>query len=243
VQVNAEKRGIWLDFSKNRAPYISEKIKQGEAPDTFRKVKLSQEQKDSLKDGRTVYVSGLKSKSGQIYSGYITLNKQHGKMDFMFPDQYKEALNSGKAIPDNQHRTQIAVNSEGKTNEVTKSIGEPLKQGQTQPTEKQAEKLSNDKDKLQFIAKYGYEGVSNYPKSDSIFTKSFMEKYNLKADYGDASTLHRNSVFADTVAGTDSMLADAKKYSDKMKNTASEKLANQEQKQENKPKVSRGRKM
>jgi hypothetical protein len=34
----------------------------------------------------------------------------------------------------------VEVNSEGKTNEATKKVDGPLKKGQTQPTEKQAEK-------------------------------------------------------------------------------------------------------
>jgi hypothetical protein len=97
---------------------------------------------------------------------------------------------------------------------------------------------------------YGYEGISNHPKSKDVFNTAFMEKYNLKTDYGKASTIHYNSTFADTVAGTDSMLADSKKYSDKMKETASKELAKQEKKvaKENKqdagkPKKSKGHKI
>ena len=49
-------------------------------------------------------------------------------------------LASGKVVPDDRHKTQVAVNSEGKTNEATKNVKEPLTKGQTQPTEKQADK-------------------------------------------------------------------------------------------------------
>lgn len=37
--------------------------------------------------------------------------------------------------PDNASVTQVAVNSEGKTNNATKYVNKPLKQGQTQPIE------------------------------------------------------------------------------------------------------------
>jgi hypothetical protein len=58
------------------------------------------------------------------------------KLDF-----YKWNHDKSKEIsPDNASKTQVAVNSEGKTNEATKSVDEPLKKGQTQPTENQSEK-------------------------------------------------------------------------------------------------------
>jgi hypothetical protein len=47
--------------------------------------------------------------------------------------------------PDDRHKTQVAVNSEGKTTEATKNVKEPLNKGQIQPTEKQAEKQEKQK--------------------------------------------------------------------------------------------------
>jgi hypothetical protein len=67
-------------------------------------------------------VDGLVDKKGKGYSGYITLNKETGKTDFMFPKQYKDALAAGKVIPDDRSKTQVAVNSEGKTNEANKNV-------------------------------------------------------------------------------------------------------------------------
>ena len=43
-------------------------------------------------------------------------------------------------IPAAESRTQVAVNSEGKTNEATKQSKEPLKQGLQKPIAKQKEK-------------------------------------------------------------------------------------------------------
>jgi hypothetical protein len=94
------------------------------------------------KKGKTVHVDGLVDKKGKGYSGYIILNKETGKTDFMFSKQYKDALAAGKVIPDNRSKTQVAVNSEGKTSEATKTVKEPLKKGQTQPTELQSNRQS-----------------------------------------------------------------------------------------------------
>lgn len=39
--------------------------------------------------------------------------------------------------PDNGSATQVAVNSQGKTNEATKHVNEPLKHEQTEPNQEQ----------------------------------------------------------------------------------------------------------
>ena len=151
VQVNADKRGLEFHFPENQqqAQNYNEKIKQGESPETFRKVKLSEDQKDSLKDGYTVYVSGMQDKKGKNYSGYITLNKKEGKVDFMFPGQYKDALKSGLVIPDTRHKAQVAANNNGEKTEVNKNVEKPMEKGQTQPTEKQQEKQEKKEEQKQ----------------------------------------------------------------------------------------------
>jgi hypothetical protein len=148
VQINADRRSFEFRFDNDRQPSQSQKNgENNDVPKTFRKKELSEEQRDSLREGKTVHIDGLVDKQGKGYSGYITFNKEAGKTDFMFTKQYKDALAAGKVIPDDRHKTQVAVNSEGKTNEATKNAKEPLKQGQTQPTEKQAEKQETEKPK------------------------------------------------------------------------------------------------
>jgi hypothetical protein len=141
VQFNADKRYFALSFDEKKQSRQQDNA-QREVPKTFRKKELPDEQRNKLNEGITVYIDGLIDKKGKPYSGYITWNKENGKLDFMFPKAYKEALAAGKVVPDNAHQTQVAVNSEGKTNEATKNVKEPMKSGQTQPTEKQAEKQS-----------------------------------------------------------------------------------------------------
>ena len=231
VQVNADKRGLEFSFpdTQKQAEALTVKIKNGEAPGSFRKVKLSEDQKNSLKDGYTVFVSGIKDKNSRKYSGFITLNKQQGKIDFMFPNKYKEALKSGLVIPDRRHKLQVSANNEGTKTEATIKVDEPLKKGQTQPTEKQSDNISKDKEKLQSIARFGYEGVKEHPNEHN-FADSFLNKYNLKSNYNYAHEAYRDSVIAETVEEHDSCLNQCKTFSDKMKATAVQELAKLEQK-------------
>jgi hypothetical protein len=144
VQFNADKKYFALIINNDRKQNQNQRQNQGNGQDdvykTFRKKELTGDQRDSLREGKTVHVDGLIDKNGKGYSGYITWNKEQRNFDFMFPKDYKEAVANGKVIPDDRHKTQVAVNSEGKTNEATKNVKEPLDKGQTQPTEKQAEK-------------------------------------------------------------------------------------------------------
>ncbi len=141
VQFNADKRYVEFLFDRNNSNRQTQSNGQTnqqsppqEAPRTFRGKELDDEQYNKFKAGQTVYVDGLIDKKGQKYQGYITLNKETGKTDFSFqnPDKLK-----AQAKPTEAHKTQTAVNSEGKTNEATKKINEPLKSGQQRPKNKQ----------------------------------------------------------------------------------------------------------
>ncbi|MCO5241107.1 MAG: DUF3945 domain-containing protein [Chitinophagaceae bacterium] len=135
VQFNADKRYVEFLFDRsntNRQTQSNGQSQPQEAPKTFRGKELTDEQFKDFKNGQTVYIDGLRDKKGQPYQGYITFNKETGKTDFAFPSQVK-----AQAKPAEAHKTQTAVNSEGKTNETTKKINEPLKPGQQRPKNKQ----------------------------------------------------------------------------------------------------------
>lgn len=148
VQFNADKRYVEFLFDRsnnNRQTQNSQQDNQQsrsqEAPKTFREKELEDEQYNKFKDGQTVYIPNLVDKKGQTYNGYITFNKETGKTNFEFPNQYKERIK-----PTEAHKTQTAVNSEGKTNEATKNIKEPLQKGQQRPkNEKQQEQQNKPK--------------------------------------------------------------------------------------------------
>ncbi|CDT31016.1 conserved hypothetical protein [Sphingobacterium sp. PM2-P1-29] len=150
VQFNADKRYVEFQFDRNTTNKQTQSNQQTnqqnqsqEAPKTFRGKELDNEQYQKFKDGQTIYVSGLVDKKGQPYQGYITLNKETNKIDFSFqnPNKLKE-----QAKPAEAYKTQTAVNSEGKTNEATKHLKEPLKpQQQTPKNKKQQEQQEKPK--------------------------------------------------------------------------------------------------
>ena len=107
-----------------------------EVPKTFRKQELTEKSRLELEAGGTVKVSGLVDKKGKQYHGYITW-KPGEKPDFMFPKDYKAALEEGRVKPAVENEVQVAVNSEGKTNEATKSLKEALQSAQQRPTGEQ----------------------------------------------------------------------------------------------------------
>lgn len=152
VQFNADKRYVEFIFNnqqlqqKNRQQsqaQLQEKqdhsfkqINTGEPSNVFRGRELDDRQYEKLRAGETVYVDGLTDSKGKTYQGYITFNKETSKTEFSFthPDKLKE-----KAQPAEDHKTQKAVNSDGKTHEATKNIKEPLESKQQQPANKQQE--------------------------------------------------------------------------------------------------------
>ncbi|WP_455550868.1 DUF3945 domain-containing protein [Flavobacterium aquidurense] len=140
VQFNADKRYVEFHFDRSGSNQQMQSLGQTnqqnevrEVPRKFRGKELDDDQYNKFKDGQTVYLSGLVDKKGKEYNGYITFNKEVGKIDFSFqnPNKLKE-----QAKPTEAHKTQTAVNSEGKTNEATKHIKEPLKSGQKSPDSK-----------------------------------------------------------------------------------------------------------
>ncbi|MDH6252448.1 hypothetical protein M2347_002175 [Chryseobacterium sp. H1D6B] len=145
VQFNADKRYVEFIFNNNQSQHQSQQqnpsnqqnqSKDGEAPKVFRGKELDDAQYEKFKAGQTVYVDGLVDGKGKAYQGYITFNKDTSKTEFSFknPNNLKE-----QAQPSEDHKTQKAVNSDGKTNEATKNIKEPLESKQQQPANKQQE--------------------------------------------------------------------------------------------------------
>ena len=83
-------------------------------------------------------VAGLKDGKGVEFNGHVQPGAQGKSPDKVQPKDVTPAAES---------RTQVAVNTEGKTNEATKQGKEPLKQGQQKPTAKQKEKQEKAQDK------------------------------------------------------------------------------------------------
>ena len=86
----------------------------------------------------TQQVAGVKDEKGVEFNGHVQPGAQGKSPDKVQPKDVTPAAES---------RTQVAVNTEGKTNEATKQTQEPLKQGQDKPTAKQKEKQEKTQDK------------------------------------------------------------------------------------------------
>jgi hypothetical protein len=145
VQFNADKRYVEFIFNNNQSQQQThqqnpsqqqDSNNRGEAPRIFRGKELDDPQYEKFKAGQTVYVSGLVDGKGKEYQGYITFNKESSKTEFSFTNPNKL---KGKAQTSEDHKTQKAVNSDGKTNEATKNIKDPLESKQQQPVNKQQE--------------------------------------------------------------------------------------------------------
>lgn len=136
VQFNADKKYTEFLFG-DKAP----KQTQENDPKMFRNKVFSDEQYKQLTEGKTIYVSDFKDGKGNPYKGYVTLNKETGNYDFSFKNP--NALKN-KAQPAEAHKTQVVVNSNGKTNEATKHINEPLKPEQQTPKNIRQQQRQND---------------------------------------------------------------------------------------------------
>jgi len=146
VQVNAEKCSLEFIFPKEAQKQVQQRGEQQKneqeirIPKTLAGVDLSEKQQTDLRDDKTIYVKGLKDKKGQEYSAYVKVNHEKGKLDFYKFNPEKAKEKAKEIAPTNEHKTQVAVNSEGKTNEATKKMDEPLEKGQTQLIENQVGK-------------------------------------------------------------------------------------------------------
>ena len=92
-------------------------------------VEFTEQQKADYAAGKAVKLENVTDKQGFHALMYIKFNPEKGR-----PYRYDtNPDNAQKVAPSNESRTQVAVNSEGKTNEATKNLKEPLQKGQTAP--------------------------------------------------------------------------------------------------------------
>ena len=99
-------------------------------------VDFTEQQKADYVAGKAVKLENVTDKQGFHATMYIKFNPEKGR-----PYRYDtNPDNAQKVAPSNESRTQVAVNSEGKTNEATKNLKEPLLKGQTAPKDDKQQK-------------------------------------------------------------------------------------------------------
>ena len=148
LQVNAEKKGIEFIFeNKQGLKERQQHSQQQGAPRKLCGLELSDKQCEALDSGRTLYLKNMVDKEGQPFNAYVKMDKEQNRPRFYKwnPDKKQETGKEKVVAVAEEHKTQVAVNNHGKTNEATKNVNEPLKSGQTQPTAAQKQKQDEKK--------------------------------------------------------------------------------------------------
>ena len=114
------------------------------APKTMGGVLLTPEQQKDFTAGKAILVKDMKRDGkGEPYTAYVKYDFEAGK-----PKYFRTSPEESQAkvvAPASESRTQVAVNTDGKTNEATKHVREPLRQGQAQPTGEQQRRQNKPK--------------------------------------------------------------------------------------------------
>lgn len=106
--------------------------------DTF-----TEQQKADYVAGKVVVLANAKDDQGQPCTKYLKFSFEKGR-----PLTYSQNPDLAQTVaPSNESRTQLAVNNEGKTNEATRHVKEPLQQGQTAPKDTAQQKQQTKKSK------------------------------------------------------------------------------------------------
>ena len=152
LQVNAERKGIEFIFGDNKSLRERQEHKQTQqqgVPHKLCRLELSEKQREALNSGRTLYLKNMVDKQGQPFNAYVRMDKEQNRPRFYKwnPDKKQETSKEKVVAVAEEHKTQVAVNNHGKTNEATKDVKEPLKTGQTQPTAEQKQQQNENKQK------------------------------------------------------------------------------------------------
>lgn len=92
-------------------------------------VKFTEQQKADYVAGKAIRLENVTDKKGFHALMYIKFSPEKGR-----PLRYEKNPDTAQQVaPANESRTQVAVNNEGKTNEATKNLKDPLQKGQTTP--------------------------------------------------------------------------------------------------------------
>jgi hypothetical protein len=107
-------------------------------------IPLTEEQQKDYREGKSVKLDNYPLKDGTTATMYLMFYPDKGQ-----PFASKNDPMQGKVVaPANESETQVAVNHQGKTNEATKKVDEPLQKGQVAPkNEKQQNEQKPDGEK------------------------------------------------------------------------------------------------
>lgn len=102
------------------------------APKTMGGVSLTPEQQKTFSEGKAILVKDMKRDGkDEPYTAYVKYNFEAGKPKYFRNNP--DVSQAREVTPASESRTQVAVNTDGKTNEATKHLQKPLQQGQATP--------------------------------------------------------------------------------------------------------------
>lgn len=150
IQINADKKGIEFKFDNTPRQSVTQHVNQEQQKGVSRKicgVELTEKQQAALNEGRTLYIKNMVDRAGQPFNAYVKFDKEENRPRFYRwnPDRKQEQGEAKVVAVAEENKTQVAVNNEGKTNEATKHVKEPLKKEQSEPTEKQKKEVQKKK--------------------------------------------------------------------------------------------------
>lgn len=115
---NQRRRPQWTDEDGNIKPIGK-----------WKNVEFTDQQKRDYLEGKTIKLEGVPDKQGVPATMYLKFNPEKGR-PLTYTNDPDKAVSQK---PASESQTQVAVNNDGKTNEQTKGVKEPLQQGQTAP--------------------------------------------------------------------------------------------------------------
>ena len=156
IQINADRRGLDFHFGERKQQQRQERTQAAEdgkqekprklrIGNTLLQRPITDEIKKGWEQNKWVYMEGLIDRKGKPFNAYVRPNHERGKYDFSRKRPEESQIHEIK--PDNASRTQVAVNSEGKTHEATKHVGEPLQRGQTAPANEEQQRRQQNANK------------------------------------------------------------------------------------------------
>lgn len=154
LQINADKRGLDFHFGGQKKAQQQEQTQTADGAPKERRLRIGSpllgaevkpEYKAGWEQNKWVYIEGMTDKKGQKFNAYVRPN--HEKVKYDFSRKRPEQSQIYEVKPDAASRTQVAVNSEGKTDEATKHIGEPLQRGQTAPANEEQQRRQQNANK------------------------------------------------------------------------------------------------
>ena len=113
-----QRRPQWTDENGNIKPIGK-----------WKTVEFTDQQKRDYLEGKTIKLDGVPDKQGVPSTMWLKFSPEKGRPLTYTTDPDKAVSQT----PASESQTQAAVNSEGKTNEQTKGVKEPLQQGQNAP--------------------------------------------------------------------------------------------------------------